>query len=106
MEQQFWDEQYKKDWTIGNKNFQSIYRVKQILENDSFATIKEYLLEKGKDSENKKLTELYEREIKLIKELAIQIVKILLNLLKKKKKFLMKKKRIIYILFVNIVLEI
>ncbi len=70
MEQDFWNEQYKKDWTIGNKNFQSIYRVKQILENDSFATIKEYLLEKGKDSENKKLTELYEREIKLIKELA------------------------------------
>ena len=35
MEQDFWNEQYTKDWTIGNKNFQSIYRVKQKLENDN-----------------------------------------------------------------------
>ena len=85
MEQHFWDEQYKKDFTIGNKNFQSIYRVKQILENDSFVTIKEYLLQKGKDSENKKATELYEREIKLIKELANSNCENFVKFIKEKK---------------------
>ena len=85
MEQQFWDEQYKKDWTIGNKNFQSLYRVKQIKENDSFATIKEYLLQKGKDSENKKITELYEREIKLMKELANSNCENFVKFIKEKK---------------------
>ncbi len=85
MEQDFWNEQYTKDWTIGNKNFQSIYRVKQILENDSFATIKEYLLQKGKDSENKKATELYEREIKLMKELVNSNCENFVKFIKEKK---------------------
>jgi len=85
MEQDFWNEQYTKDWTIGNKNFQSIYRVKQKLENDSFATIKEYLLQKGKDSENKKATELYEREIKLMKELVNSNCENFVKFIKEKK---------------------
>ena len=30
MEQEFWDEQYKKNYMIGNKDFQTIYSAKEI----------------------------------------------------------------------------
>ncbi len=69
MEKQFWDDIYKRDSIIGNKDFQTLYRAKQNLDNDSFVTIKEYLIKKGEDSNNKKVKELYEREIELMKDL-------------------------------------
>ena len=70
MEKQFWDDIYKRDSIIGNKDFQTLYRAKQILDNDSFVTIKEYFIKKGDDSNNKKVKELYEREIELMKDLS------------------------------------
>ena len=70
MEKHFWDDIYKRDSIIGNKDLQTLYRAKQISDNDSFVTIKEYLIKKGDDSNNKKVKELYGREIELMKELS------------------------------------
>ena len=69
MEQHFWDEQYKRDSIIGSKNFQTLYRGKDIKDNEFLVTIKEYLIKKNEDSNNQKATELYKREINLLKEL-------------------------------------
>ena len=70
MEHQFWDEKYKRNCVIGNKDFQTIYSAKQIKENDRLVTIKEYLIHKGNNSKNEKVKELYEREIELIKDIS------------------------------------
>ena len=69
MEQHFWDEQYKRDSIIGSKNFQTLYRGKDIKDNEFLVTIKEYLIKKNDDSNNQKITELYKREINLLNEL-------------------------------------
>ncbi len=59
----------KKNYIIGNKDFQTIYSAKQIKENDRLVTIKEYLIHKGNNPKNEKVKELYEREIELIKDI-------------------------------------
>jgi len=69
MEQYFWDEQYKRDSIIGSKNFQTLYRAKDIKENETLVTIKEYLIKKNEDSINEKIKQLYKREINLMLDL-------------------------------------
>ena len=61
MEQHFWDEQYKRESIIESKNFQTLYRAKDIKENETLVTIKEYLIKKNEDSINEKIKQLYKR---------------------------------------------
>ena len=69
MEQYFWDEQYKRESIIESKNFQTLYRAKDIKENETLVTIKEYLIKKNEDSINEKIKQLYKREINLMLDL-------------------------------------
>ena len=70
MEPKFWDEQYKRNCIIGNKDFQTIYSATKINQNDMLVTIKEYSIHKGDNSKNEKIKELYKREIKLIQDIS------------------------------------
>ena len=70
MEPKFWDEQYKRNCIIGNKDFQTIYSATKINQNDMLVTIKEYLIHKGDNSKNEKIKQLFEREIELMNDLS------------------------------------
>jgi len=77
MTEIFWtknESKYKKDTIMGNKVFQTIYKAKQISQKDRLVTIKEYHIDQFIKENIKELSdleeELYNREVKLMKELA------------------------------------
>ena len=72
MTEDFWNK-YKRDNIMGNKVFQTIYKAKQISQKNRLVTIKEYHIDDYIKENIKELSdleeELYNREVKLMKEL-------------------------------------
>ena len=66
-ERDFWDETYKRENKIAQKEFQAIYRAKEVSEPFDMVTIKEYTIKEG--SNKKKIENLFNREIKLLEDL-------------------------------------
>ena len=65
----FWGKLYKRENIIETKGFKTIYRCKTVNEPFTTVTIKEYAIKQGDDSNNKKIKNLFEREINLLEEL-------------------------------------
>lgn len=72
MTETFWNK-YKRDNIMGNKTFQTIYKAKQLSQKKRLVTIKEYHIDDYITENKKELSdleeELYNREVKLMKEL-------------------------------------
>ena len=66
-ERDFWDETYKRENKIAQKEFQAIYRAKEVSEPFDMVTIKEYTIKEG--SNKQKIENLFNREIKLLEDL-------------------------------------
>ena len=66
-ERDFWDDTYKRENKIAQKEFQAIYRAKEVSEPFDMVTIKEYTIKEG--SNKKKIENLFNREIKLLEDL-------------------------------------
>ena len=66
-ERDFWDETYKRENKIAQKEFQAIYRAKEVKEPFDMVTIKEYTIKEG--SNKQKIENLFNREITLLEDL-------------------------------------
>ena len=66
-ERDFWDETYKRENKIAQKEFQAIYRAKKVKEPFDMVTIKEYTIKEG--SNKQKIENLFNREITLLEDL-------------------------------------
>ena len=66
-ERDFWDETYKRENKIAQKEFQAIYRAKEVSEPFDMVTIKEYTIKEG--SNKQKIENLFNREISLLEDL-------------------------------------
>ena len=66
-ERDFWDETYKRENKIAQKEFQAIYRAKEVKEPFDMVTIKEYTIKEG--SNKQKIKNLFNREITLLEDL-------------------------------------
>jgi serine/threonine protein kinase len=66
-ERDFWDDTYKRENKIAQKEFQAIYRAKEVSEPFDMVTIKEYTIKEG--SNKQKMENLFNREIKLLEYL-------------------------------------
>ena len=66
-EREFWDDTYKRENKIAQKEFQAIYRAKEVKEPFDMVTIKEYTIKEG--SNQQKIENLFNREITLLEDL-------------------------------------
>ena len=66
-ERDFWDDTYKRENKIAQKEFQAIYRAKEQKEPFDMITIKEYTIKEG--SNQQKIENLFNREITLLEDL-------------------------------------